>query len=297
MPSIRRLFTPRFARVPFLAAVSALAFLCGCSHTRKVLCAPDYSIDFAQALKYAELAEMAYEPDSVITHSCGTDSCFYFQGRITGARAFLRVDDTAKVQWLAFRGTADLSDVRLDADYTQSEDSVLHMHLHKGFASASRDLYPAILPHLRRGYQTRIAGHSLGGAVAVITGLYLRKAGFAVECYTFGQPKLTNAAGARRADSLTLIRFLNGKDLVTLVPPLSYKPGNLGSYEHFGREVALLDGQGYECLQEHFQNRYDPASWWDHIQEQALKDHGLANYLAKLRVLVPAPAQTLTGQP
>lgn len=278
-------------------AVSVLAFLIGCAPTKKIFCAQDYNVDFTKALKYAELADMAYASDAIITHSCGTDSCFYFHGRVTDARAFLRVDDSAKVQWLAFRGTADIADVKLDADYTQSEDSVLHMHLHKGFAAATRDLYPEILPHLRKGYQTRIAGHSLGGAVAAISGLYLRKDGFDVECYTFGQPKVTNAAGARRADSLNLVRFLNGKDLVTLVPPLSYQPGNLGSYEHFGKEVALMDGgKGYECLQEHFQTRFDPTSWWDHIQEQALVDHGLANYLAKLKALVPV-APAITAQP
>ncbi|MEO6094547.1 MAG: hypothetical protein ABIW76_02335 [Fibrobacteria bacterium] len=58
-----------------------------------------------------------------------------------------------------------------------------------------------------------------------------------MEMETFGQPKVTNSAGDLRADSLVLIRFLNGQDLVTQVPPLSYRPGgDLGSYEHFGRE-------------------------------------------------------------
>jgi predicted lipase len=159
--------------------------------------------------------------------------------------------------------------------------------LHKGFSSAARDLYPDIRRHLRKDYKIKIAGHSLGGAIAAITGLYLQQEGFSVEVYTFGQPKITNIAGAARADSLHLIRFLNGRDMVTLVPPVSYQPGKLGSYAHFGKEIALLDGKNYECLQEHFQKRYNPDSWWDQVQEQAMKDHGIANYLEKLRALVP----------
>jgi len=62
--------------------------------------------------------------------------------------------------------------VKLDADYTQTEDSILHIRLHRGFANASRDMYPLIVPHLRAGYRTRLSGHSLGGAIAVVTGLY-----------------------------------------------------------------------------------------------------------------------------
>jgi triacylglycerol lipase len=284
--------------LPSIFLISALSIITmmGCAPAQKKFCEPDYSIDFNKGLQYAELAELAYASDSTIIRSCATDSCFYFKGPVTGARAFLRINDSTKIQWLAFRGTADIADVKLDAEYTQTEDSILHMHLHRGFATATRDLYPEIFSHLRPGYQTRIAGHSLGGAIAVITGLYLRHAGFAVEVYTFGQPKVTNIAGAARADSLMLIRFLNGRDLVTLVPPLSYKPGKLGSYAHFGKEVALMDGKNYECLQEHFQKRYDPEAYWNQLQKQALQDHGLANYLAKLRALVPN-TQAMSEEP
>jgi len=60
----------------------------------------------------------------------------------------------------------------------------------------------------------------------------MRAAGFNVDVQTFGQPKVTNAAGALRADSLNLVRFMNGADLVTPGAPLSYNPGMLGTYEH-----------------------------------------------------------------
>jgi hypothetical protein len=268
----------------FLACAGLLA---ACAPT-KTFCPQDYSVDFAEALRFATLAELAYAPDSAVRTACGKDSCFLFTGPATGARAFLQVDDSAHVQWLAFRGTAVFSDVKLDADYTQMDDSILHIRLHRGFASAVKDLSPLYAPHLRPGYRTRIAGHSLGGAMAAIAGLYLRAQGFDVEVKTFGQPKVTNAAGAPRADSLDLVRFLNGRDLVTQVPPLSYQPGKLGSYEHFGREVALLEGKGYECLQEHYRKRFDPDSWWAQANEEAVRDHGIAKYLEKLKALVPA---------
>jgi hypothetical protein len=265
------------------------AGLCACAPAKK-FCPQDYSVDFAEALHEATLADLAYAPDSAVRAACGRDSCFLFAGAATGARAWLRVDDSARVQWLAFRGTAVFSDVKLDADYTQSEDSVLHMRLHRGFAAAVKDLSPAIAPHLRPGYRTHVTGHSLGGAMAAIEGLYLKAQGFDVQVVTFGQPKVTNAAGARRAASLDLVRFLNGEDLVTQVPPVDWSPGKFGSYEHFGREVALQDmkgaqAPGYECLQEHYRKRFDPDAWWAQADEAAVRDHGIAKYLAKLRVL------------
>ncbi|HKP95502.1 MAG TPA: lipase family protein [Fibrobacteria bacterium] len=231
------------------ASAFAALLLAACAPAKK-FCPQDYAVDFSEALRYATLADQAYAPDTVVARECGWDSCFFFRGPASDARAFVRVDDSARIQWIAFRGTSSIAEIKLDADYTQTEDSVLHMRLHRGFAAAARDLYPLIRPHLSSSYRTRMTGHSLGGAIAVVSGLYLRQEGFDVEVETFGQPKVTNAAGALRADSLKLVRFLNGRDLVTQVPPLSFSPGKLGSYEHFGKEVALLDGNGYECLSE-----------------------------------------------
>lgn len=277
---------PNRSRYHMLSLAALLAAACA---PAKKFCPQDFSVDFSEALRFATLAELAYAPDSSVRSACGSDSCFLFTGPATAARAYLRVDDSARVQWLAFRGTAAFSDVKLDADYTQSEDSLLGIRLHRGFARAVADLRPLIAPHLRAGYRTRVTGHSLGGALAAIEGLHLRSLGFDVKVVTFGQPKVTNAAGARRADSLDLVRFLNGKDLVTQVPPLAWQPGRLGSYEHFGREVALLEGNepGYECLQEHYRKRYDPEAWWDQAREEAVRDHGIVRYLEKLKALAP----------
>jgi triacylglycerol lipase len=272
---------PRFRMFLLFAALLPLLTWVGCAPT-KVLCPADYHVDFVDAARFAEKAELAYEPDSSVLKSCAADSCFILTGAATGARAYVQRDDSARVQWIAFRGTQTISDVRLDANYTQRPDTALGIYLHRGFAAAEADLMPSVLSHLREGYATRITGHSLGGAVAVIAALRLKSRGYAVRCVTFGQPKVTNAEGARKAAGLDLLRFIQGKDLVTVVPPVDWKPGErLGAFEHFGREVAL-EGQGYECLQEHYSQRFNPSGWWDHIQAEALEDHKIARYQAKL---------------
>src|SRR6185503_6386895 len=97
----------------------------------------------------------------------------------------------------------------------------------------------------------------------------------------FGQPKVTNAKGAKASKSLDLLRFIQGKDMVAVVPPLNWKSGDLGTYEHFGREV-ILGGPQPECLQEHYSKRFHPELWPDQANPESLQDHKMAGYQAKL---------------
>lgn len=294
MPSIARcrraLPSPAFP-----GAVLAVGLL-GCAPA-KVLCPQDYRVDFVEAARFAEKAGLAYEPDSLVMKACGTDSCFILTGGLTGARAFVQRDDSAGTQWIAFRGTHSLEDIRLDARYAHARDTSLGMSLHSGFAAAAEDLLPGILPHLRPGYRTCLTGHSLGGAIAAITALHLDARGFPLKAVTFGQPKVTNSAGARRSARIDLVRFIHGRDIVALVPPLDWRPGkDMQSYAHFGREIALNE-QGFECLQEHFAKRYDPASWWDQVQRQAVEDHFIARYIARVGELAGAQAAMTRPKP
>lgn len=262
-----------------LAALAALVLL-ACAPSKQ-LCPKDFPLDFSEALAFAGKAALAYEPDSAVRASCGSDSCFILGGPVTKARAFVQRDDAAKVQWVAIRGTASLDDIRLDADYAHARDTVLGMSLHHGFARTTDDLLPIILPLLNPGYRTLITGHSLGGAVAAITALHLQARGFTVKAITFGQPKVTNEAGAKRV-KLDLVRFIQGQDIVALVPPVDWVPGSkAGTYAHFGREVAISGGS-YECLDRHFARRYDPSSWWAQSQRQAVADHAMDRYIARL---------------
>lgn len=261
--------------------------LVACAPTKKY-CPEDVRVDLREALALARKADLAYLPDSVILRSCAADSCFILTGPSTGARAYVQRNDSGKVQWIAFRGTQTVGDVRLDAQYAHHPDTALGIFLHRGFASASDELLPLLLPHLRPDYATLLTGHSLGGAVAAVTALHLQAGGYDVRAYTFGQPKVTNIEGARKYASADLTRFVNGRDVVPLVPPLEWMPGGrrIGSFAHFGREI-LLEDSTYECLRRHYFRNLDPAKWEGQAQAEAALDHLLANYLGRLEKLQP----------
>jgi triacylglycerol lipase len=265
----------------------ALILLTACAPTKR-FCAVDTHIDFKESLDLARKSELAYLPDSLVRAACAADSCFIITGPVTGARAFVQRNDSTRKQWLAFRGTQTVGDVKLDARYTHHRDTVLEIYLHQGFSNAADELLPLVLPHLRQGYETILTGHSLGGAVAAVMSLHLEAQGYTVRAQTFGQPKVTNIEGARMHASLNLTRFVNGRDPVPLVPPVDWKPGGGrgGSFAHFGREVLLEDGT-FECLTTHYIRNLDPAEWEGQAQTEAALDHLLANYLASLEKLQP----------
>lgn len=151
------------------------------------------------------------------------------------------------VQQLAFRGTSNLENVLVDLDVQLQLDKRLGIQLHQGFSAAAEAVYEDALPFLDKTKSVQTTGHSLGGAIAVIVGMYLQRDGFQLtNVVTFGQPKVTNVQGAEVFQSLPLTRVVTPSDIVPLVPPLSpLQLQNLDIYWHMGNEVILLPGKSY----------------------------------------------------
>ncbi|WP_437817714.1 lipase family protein [Sorangium sp. So ce1078] len=93
-----------------------------------------------------------------------------------------------------------------------------------------------------------ITGHSLGGALAVLTAARIytdrefeRLRDVLRGVYTFGQPMVGNRKFARtvgRKFESKLFRHVYRKDIVPRLPPCS-----LGRFEHFGREYSRKNGR------------------------------------------------------
>lgn len=146
------------------------------------------------------------------------------------------------IQTIAIRGTANLENVMLDLDLELKPDTALDIKLHQGFGSAAKAVYTDVKPYLNEKLPIHITGHSLGGAIAVILGLYLQQEDYAVtQIITFGQPKVTNVTGAKKYDLLPLTRVVTLNDIVPLVPPISpMQIRDLDIFWHIGEEVILM---------------------------------------------------------
>lgn len=151
------------------------------------------------------------------------------------------------VQTIAIRGTANLENALLDLNVSLQTDNDLNIILHQGFASAAKAVYDDVKPYLDESQPIQTTGHSLGGAIAVILAMYLEQDGYVLShIITFGQPKVTNVAGAKQFSDLPLTRVVTLDDIVPLVPPISpLQIKNLDIYWHMGEEVILMASGEY----------------------------------------------------
>lgn len=117
--------------------------------------------------------------------------------------------------------------------------------LHAGFRGAAAAALPTLKATLSRIHHADrplfLAGHSLGGALALLIGRWLeREPGLAPRgIYTFGMPRVGDSGfatdcGARLGDRL--YRLVHGDDIVTCVPL------TVSGYRHAGRLLRCSSG-------------------------------------------------------
>jgi hypothetical protein len=189
---------------------------------------------------------------------------------------FVEIDDEARVQWVVIRGTDNLENIKSDLGFVEKDDTAAGVRLHCGFQKVSVASYDFARALLHPEYETRVTGHSLGGAVAAILMMRLHNDGLILgSCITFGQPKVTDEEGVERYRALPLWRVINEDDMIPMVPP-NYP------YCHFGREVHLTRKGKYRVFNEHQSERSPDGHFWSNIGRMALGDHHIYQYVNKV---------------
>jgi hypothetical protein len=254
--------------------------------------APD--VGFAELLEYARRANAAYQDEPAIRAVAGPGAALTVSN-LPGVdvRVFVEVDEARRRQWVAVRGTANLRNVAEDAEYLKVEARELGIHVHEGFLMDARKVWSFARPLLRPGLETRITGHSLGGALAVLLAMRLHVEGVPVaRVVTFGQPKVTNKAGVGRFRELALLRVVNHDDPVPLLPWETLEAAEDGFFRHLGTELRLTDRGSWQFFAEHRAERFLLTSFLAHLGRENPKEHEMAGYLARLEALaIPAAAE------
>ena len=93
---------------------------------------------------------------------------------------------------IIIRGTANTSNVQSDIDVRLVKDGRLSIYLHKGFRDASLGVMEIIDRDHTIEHTVYVTGHSLGGAVAQIIGMWLHKRNHNVQIFSFGSPKVSS---------------------------------------------------------------------------------------------------------
>ena len=102
------------------------------------------------------------------------------------------VKTSSGITIIVIRGTDNKANVLSDIDIRMIKDDVLDIYLHKGFRDASTTILQEVDKYYQLEHTVHITGHSLGGAIAQILGMWLYKRGHNVQIFSYGSPKVSS---------------------------------------------------------------------------------------------------------
>jgi len=162
---------------------------------------------------------------------------------------------------IVIRGTANEGNVLSDIDVRLVDDTRTGIKLHKGF----RDVAVTIMQILDNTHTiehtVHVTGHSLGGAVAQIIGMWLHTRGKNVQIYSYGSPKVSDQVLS--GGQPTHWRVVRRSDPIPFTPPWPYS--------HTG---LFIDSQDLD---------WGPDNDNGLISETDGLDHAIAKYVTTLK--------------
>jgi len=122
---------------------------------------------------------------------------------------------------IVIRGTANDANVLSDVDVRLVSDTRTGIRLHKGFRDAATTIMQIIDNTKTLEHTVHVTGHSLGGAVAQIIGMWLHKRGKNVQIYSYGSPKVSDQVLS--GGQPTHWRVVRRSDPIPITPPWPYR--------------------------------------------------------------------------
>ncbi|KAJ5688803.1 hypothetical protein N7462_003195 [Penicillium macrosclerotiorum] len=168
-----------------------------------------------------------------LVQSAGAKTLYEFNdstewGDVAG---FLAVDTTNELIVLSFRGSRSISTWIANLDFGLTDASSLcdDCEAHSGFWKSWETVADDMTAQIESAqssypsYTLVLTGHSFGAAVAALGGTALRNAGYTLDLYTYGQPRVGNEALATYMTGQgSLWRVTHEDDIVPKLPPMSW---------------------------------------------------------------------------
>jgi triacylglycerol lipase len=257
--------------------------------------------DLKNALKMAEMSYLSYKPPPHIKKFMMGKWRFekfrFFSRKET--QAYMTANDELII--LAFRGTDSIEDWMTDVDAKLIKGPFGKVH--RGFLEALdcvwNDIKKTIIDFQTNSQPFWITGHSLGGALAVLSAARFieEESKRAKGIYTFGQPRVGNATFAENFDALLkrrTFRFSNNEDIVTRVPPREAGYSHIGSIVYFDSFGQLQRGTGpwKQFLDRSVSKLIRSIDRLHLLREQfpnGLEDHGMDKYIKRIKKNLTSP--------
>lgn len=200
-----------------------------------------------------------------------------------------RQDDTLHITFRGMDGWGDALST-LDVRPYQMVTAVAKVHygVHEHFCTIESDVLNQIKRHVGDGglKYVEFAGHSLGGATAIIACALLWQVlgdlGVEMRCYTFGSPRVGNREFVewyRTLPNLETVRVVNKHDPVPWLPLSTL-------YLHVPRELKLLNDEG-DCEYDHGDDQCGLGRVWRGLSNLKYNDpiaeHYFDSYITRLK--------------
>jgi hypothetical protein len=194
---------------------------------------PDFDRDHAAIELAVRDCAIAYLWNPIV-------SAHEFEYRGWSTTLYAGIEQSTRTAFVTFRGTDQAIDWVVNLLFVPAP--LKHPTAHAGFVWAWRIAKRRLLPWLcaRRAQfdRVRVAGHSLGGALALACTYDLLAEGFDVDrCITVGAPRLYTAGSLHRVASTIgdrLMRVVKQDDVVPKVPP------EFLGFRHLGKEWVYV---------------------------------------------------------
>ena len=253
--------------------------------------------DVPVAYRLINLSRLAYLEEETIKkelEGVGTEFISFIENKKTDTQCYIARDN--EDLFIVFRGTESIKDAFIDVSiimkrYPQHGRSLLFFKpkVHSGFLKAYLSVKEEIFNKVqeliieRNVRQIYVTGHSLGGALAVLTALDLVEELKPKSVYmmNFGGPKVGNRWYVRRYNKKVKqsFRVVNDEDVVPNLPP--------GSYKHV-KHLVFINNHGEvkidPKISEQFLESIDNALAL--LTGKAIKDHFSRYYASVIKGLL-----------
>lgn len=194
--------------------------------------------------------------------------------------------------WIVFRGTeGKLNDIIADAKIRKEVTDI--GEIHRGFNDAYMLVNEDAIAFAKKakdaGKKLYIAGHSLGGALAVIAALYFNLDGLSPDkVITFGCPRVVGKETAEKVNlnhKRLFCRVVNNNDVVTRIPPRSLGYSHIGDlwyYKESGELVMDNDLSWWDLFWDRIEGRLED---FGEFGTDGLKDHFMDSYKKQIGII------------
>lgn len=177
--------------------------------------------------------------------AAGATSIAEFIDPVTDMRGFVAVDPSNKLIVVAFPGSDSIRNYLADVLFLYAPcEFEIGCLAHAGFLASWKSVHDDVEIAVKSAkaanpsFKLVVTGHSLGGAVATLTGAKLRQDGYALDIYTYGSPRVGNAVFANfvTTQAGSEFRITHFNDPVPKLAPI------LLGYRHTSPEYWLSNG-------------------------------------------------------